>query len=144
MKQSLSKLTKAVLKFLKDEAGDDDPRQTCRDAAKQGADAGWPGFTMYDDTWNFAHGNKRIILDKLLTTADEIGSGSVLDLVAGFGCLKDMQRTSLERALLMFPMTHPSLDDNVGTVANALAWFALEEAGHELESLHDAGIETEA
>lgn len=83
------------------------------DAANHGADSGFSEFCYYDDTVAFYDSHEKLIWDLLAENAESMGV-KPLELVAGFGCadsIADMQ-----------------------TFKNALAWFALEEAGRYLQN----------
>lgn len=79
-----------------------------KDAAEHGADGGWQGFTYYTDTARFYDKNEKLIWDLLEAMADDLGT-TPLKLVSNFKCAD---------AICDLP-----------TFKNALAWFALEEAG---------------
>jgi len=76
------------------------------DAGEHGADAGWAGFTYYNDTEKFYDKNENLIWELLEETADSQGE-KPLAVVANF---------------------NTEVTD-VATFKNVLAWFALEETG---------------
>lgn len=87
-------------------------REQIIEAGEHGADAGWPGFTYTADGAEFYRDNERVVDELLQDAADDMGYGSVADLVATFS-RKDMTETRDGHDCLM-------------------AWFALEEAGRYL------------
>lgn len=87
-------------------------REQIREAGEHGADAGWPGFTYTAEGAEFYRDHSRLVDDLLQDTADDMGYGSVAELVATFA-RKDMTDTRDGHDCLM-------------------AWFALEEAGRYL------------
>lgn len=137
---------------------------TLADVRRGGADSGFPGFTYCADTVSFAKRHRAGILDSLVSLADDLGEGkgitAAVRLVSGFRCVKDagVSEESILAALL------PANDrtrlrgdgnrirstgggrprhsvpawadaDEVDTVRNALAWYALEEVASRAESL---------
>lgn len=136
-----------LLKRIKAHSGMDDDRII--DAGAHGADAGWPGFTYTSDTVAFFKANRADIQKLVQERADDLGE-TPLEMVAGFRCLGGTDanlarlRSGNDRdgrhALAEY---YPSvskclyggrLNDDDHNVANALAWFALEEVGRWLES----------
>jgi len=122
------------------------------EAGEHGADAGWPGFTYYGDTVAFFKKHRALIVELVNEQAESMGE-TPIEMVASFQCLagREMRRThtgyqdaraeSINRALLQeyYPSVSRCLyggrlTDNDTDVANALAWFALEEVGRWLES----------
>lgn len=117
-------LTLAVLNQL---GGiDDELPGTLEDIASHSADAGWVGFTYYSDTLAFFKANKRAIMKRLEEDADNFGQ-DVLEMVARFGCLKDLHLAPYEISEAM-----NGRGGDAEFVQNALAWYALEEIAHEL------------
>jgi hypothetical protein len=121
-------LTRAVLRSL---GGRDDGQ--LEDIARHGADAGWPGFTYYSDTVAFFKAYRKDIAARVKAVAEEIGEQPVT-VVSGFNCLRPASGPadaetleSIGRCLYGARLTN---DDT--QVANALAWFALEEIAREL------------
>lgn len=114
-----------------------------RDVAEHGASGGFPGFTYYRDTVAFFKRHRADIVALVERMADDLGESPV-EMVAGFGCIGghaarsdyDWQgnMTSERRNALRehFPSVSRCLyggrlTDEDTTVANGLAWFALEE-----------------
>lgn len=96
-------------------------QEMAQDVTNHGAAGGFHGFIYYTDTCSFYTRNRGHILAALRTLADDLGE-NVIDLVGGFNCLKDGCTSEEVGETLYGP---PSKHDT--QVANALAWFALEE-----------------
>lgn len=118
---TLNPLDRRVLRQLK--GNHDDVIATAKDAARHGADSGFGGFTYHVETVAFFKRNRKAILESLAALADDCGQTSS-EMLAGFKCLEGITDP-------MAILANPSHDDH-GTVANALAWFALEETGRKL------------
>ena len=106
-------------------------RESLADIASHGADAGWAGFTYYTDTVKFFKAHRADIASMVERMADDMGEEPIA-CVPGFRCLAPMDadtRKSIARCLYGGRLT----DDDTN-VANALAWFALEEAARAFES----------
>lgn len=135
------KLIRAVLRQL---GGGKEAIDTLRDVNRGGADAGFVGFTYYIDTVAFFKRCRKEIVALAEQRADELGE-NVAEMVARFNCLagRDLTLRDSEyvrrRAINQFmPSVSRCLyggrltDDDDG-VANALAWFALEEVARAFE-----------
>jgi len=115
-----------LISAIVEQLGYDDLDAECRDVlhdvAQYGADAGFGGFTYYADTCHFFDVNRAAIVELVKRYADDFGQ-DVISLVAGFNCLDDdcETRDEVGRAI------YGTLGDDDTLVANALAWFALEE-----------------
>lgn len=109
------RLIRSVIRQLGD-------RESLRDVLRGGADAGFSGFTYYDDTVAFFKQNRREIIELVKRMADDLGENAV-NLVMGFRCLKDVT-TEEEVGRVLYGAR---VTENDTQVANALAWFALEE-----------------
>jgi hypothetical protein len=130
-------LAPAVLRQL---GGGKDAVSSAIDAAQHGADAGFPGFTYYADTTAFAILNRMNIGYSLALQADDLGEDGPVSLVRKFRCLSGGNAPSEEAiALALYggriPPGNEDLEDEIGTVLNALAWWALEEVGHAIDAL---------
>jgi len=128
-------LTKAVLKQL---GGGAEARQTAREAAEHGADAGWPGFTYHLATAAFARRHKRAMVAALQDDASNFGQTTV-DMLGAFVCFRRMNMMPCEvDALWAAYLTGTTLDGPLGDLEahflDGLAWYALERAGHALGS----------
>jgi len=106
-----------------------------------GANAGWSGFTYYGDTVEFAKKNQRPIIRMATTQAHDFGT-NVIEMVAGFGCLKDAGVTELEVADVL--LNGDDQSEAAKVIYNALAWYALEEMAHDYVRISDDWAETEA
>jgi hypothetical protein len=91
------------------------------DVTNHGAAGGFSGWIYYTETHKFWQENRRDILALLGEMAHGLGESGALALVRGFNCLKDSTEEEIGQTLYGSP------DDQDDTVANALAWFALEE-----------------
>lgn len=123
-------LAPAVLDQLGWDDSDDatklDAIRCCYEASEHGADGGFGGFIYYSEAEEFFRGNRAAILECLQEVAAELAV-DIMTLVAGFRCLSDVGPDEIGSAIW------GNEDDEAG-VRNALAWFALEEVGHALES----------
>jgi len=91
------------------------------DVANHGAAGGFSGFIYYPETVAFTRRNRAAIAELCESMAEEIGAGGAVALVRGFNCLKgDYTEGEVARTLY-------GTGDGEQIVANALAWFALEE-----------------
>lgn len=92
------------------------------DVASHGADSGFGGWTYYSDTTDFYKTNRDAIKELAQDMADSLGESGAPALVKGFNCLRDSATDEeIGQTLYGSPRGHDT------TVANALAWFALEE-----------------
>lgn len=135
-------LAPAVLRQL---GGGADAVQNAIDAFEHGADGGSPGFTYYSDTVAFFKRHRAAIVEAVESMAQDLGENPA-DMVAGFNCLGGRDRKphlngrehlaeylpSVSRCLYGGRLT----EDDVN-VANALAWFALEEVGRAIADLSE-------
>jgi hypothetical protein len=119
---TLSPLTRSVLRQL---GGGTEARERAKDAARYGAAGGFPGFIYYKETVAFFKRHKSKILAALREDADSMGEDWA-KMLAGFRCFKGLDPAC---ALAVGP-----LHEDYETVANGLAWYALERAGMELEN----------
>lgn len=117
-------LVRAVIRQIGD-------RDSLEDVARHGASGGFPGFTYHADTVAFFKRHRKAVVELAKQQADDFGQ-SPLDMVAAFQCLKpadDETKESIARCLY-----GGRLKDGDTQVANALAWFALEEVARALNS----------
>ena len=114
-----AKLKNAVIKQLGDV-------ESLHDVASHGASGGFSGFIYYSETCKFFKQNRAEIVALCKEMADEFGQ-DVISFIAGFNCLTDDAETRDEigRAIYGRMKTKDCV------VANALAWFALEETANE-------------
>lgn len=112
-------LIRAVVKQL---GGWQEFKERASDVTNHGASGGFSGFIYYTDTLAFYAKNRTYIVDLCQSMSDELGE-DMLSMIRSFNCLgKDS--TSIDevgRTLFGTKRTHDT------QVANALAWFALEE-----------------
>lgn len=105
-------------------------RESLEDVANHGASAGWCGFTYYSDTVKFFKAHKRDIRDLVKQIASSLGE-TPMNMVRGFRCLSGPDDWNAEIARCLY---EDRLKDADKIVANALAWFALEEVARAFES----------
>lgn len=120
------RLTRAILRRL--------DREQLEDVARHGADAGWSGFTYYNETCAFYKAHKADILELAKQSADEFGK-DMLAMIGDFNCLSsgsypnrkpDYTATEIGEALFS------GRGECADLIRNAMAWFALEEVAREL------------
>jgi hypothetical protein len=124
----LSKLQRAVKRQL----GSDNMQEfleTLQDVANHGAGGGFSGFTYYGETVDFTRRNRAEIMQQLKEDADSFGS-SVSDMVCNFNCFKEYSEDEILVAL------YSGTGDNVTTVYNGLAWYALESVASQLDGVN--------
>lgn len=103
-------------------------KDALRDVYNHGADAGFPGFTYHVDTVAFYRKHRESINKMAHEMAEDIGEHT-LDMVKSFRCLNNDYSTE-EIAQVMFGKWQEK--DEYTIIANALAWFALEEVAREI------------
>lgn len=135
-----AKLIRSVIRQIED-------KESLRDVMRGGADAGFCGFTYYKDTVAFFKRNRKDICNLVESMAQDLGENPA-DMVAGFQCLAGRElarehtqsgwieeRTKAQNRMRLAEWL-PSVSrclyggrvtDEDTQVANALAWFALEE-----------------
>lgn len=126
-------LTRAVVKAL---GGIDEARQSLKDVANHGADAGFCGFTYYSDTVAFYRKHRHQILARLEEDAEDCET-PVEALVASFPVLCDyaespMTSRELSRAIRQALCGVKDDAPMQVQVENALAWYALEAVAYEM------------
>jgi len=102
---------------------DDELRQTLSDVAGHGAGGGFSGFIYHSETAEFFQANRADIRTLATAQAEDFGQG-VLEMVAGFNCLKP-DATPDEAGRVLYG--NDDACDAYAVIANALAWYALEE-----------------
>ena len=103
-----------------------DFKQSADDIANYGADGGWTGYTYYADTVAFYEANKGNINEMAREMASNMGETDLLcEFVASFNCV-DLEAYEVEQAL-----EGGDSNEDYTTVANALAWFALEQTAYD-------------
>lgn len=141
------KLVRAVLRQL---GGGAEAWDSLRDVAGHGADGGFGGFIYYTDTVGFFKRYRAEIVELARRMADDLGEG-VVEMVAGFNCLggqrlrgrfgasdsarKDALAEYIDSAGRC--IYGGRLTDDDTNVANALAWFALEEVARAAEDCRE-------
>jgi len=93
-----------LIQAVRDHSGMDD--EQIIDAGQHGADAGWPGFTYYNDTIAFYDQHEDAIYEFAADYADQMGYDNIPSLVASFRRANDC--------------------DSVTGYKNLMAWFVLE------------------
>ena len=103
-----------------------DFKESASDIANYGADAGVSGFIYHDDTVAFYDENYGNIHALAREMMDDLGESlSLSAFIASFSCV-DLEPYEVEDAML-----DGGNDDDYVTVANAMAWFALENTARE-------------
>ena len=116
-----------------------------------GAGGGFGGFIYYYETWEFFRRNRSEIVAALQEMAEAVGDGCAVDLVRGFSCFRGDQPTADEVGRLLWGEIPAEWSEGAGidnhNVANACAWFALEECankwteGEEIDEDEEGGEE---
>ena len=123
-------LTRAVIKQF---GRWTDWQESASDIANYGADGGVSGFIYHDDTVEFYGENYGNIHALARDVMEEFGeSRSLSAFIASFSCV-DLEAYEVEDAMLF-----EGKNDDYVTVANALAWFALEQTAREYVGQVDA------
>ena len=147
----LSALDMAVIKQLNADAFarnldedtceiDEDTAQKLADVCRcsAGAAGGFSGFIYYRETADFVAANRAEIVARLREQIDEglfDGSRGVISAVMSFNCFKGEDSGELEEEIARV-VVGPVADIRTGEldrVANALAWFALEDLAYKLD-----------
>ncbi len=123
MASILSQLNPLEKRVLRQLGGGKDAIDSAADAARHGADAGFGGFISTHDCVAFFKRNKAAILQALKDLANDIGE-TPSSMLKSFKYLKDIDDPMLA--------LHDPRSDDYDTVANSLAWFALEETGQHI------------
>ena len=92
------------------------------DITNYGIGGGFSGFIYTRDTVRFWQQHRKTIMSMLKEMGESLGENT-LDMVAGFGCLKDMKLSTDEVAEALYSGRGEYAD----TIKNAMAWFAAEE-----------------
>jgi hypothetical protein len=95
-------------------------KDRANDVANHGASGGYSGFIYYSDTVAFTKRNKKAIIAFAKEQAEELDAGGIASFIAGFRCV-NLSVDEVAEALYH----HQS--ENLDEVANALAWYVLEE-----------------
>lgn len=107
---------------------------TLRDVSNHGASNGFSGFIYYSETVKFFKKNRQEIIGLCKEMASDFGQ-DLISFVASFNCLTDNEETRDEIGRAIYGRMRSA--DTL--VANALAWFALEEvARYRVNELENA------
>lgn len=121
MESTIDKLTKAVSKQV---GGKKSLKEMAEDVCSHGAEGGFHGFIYYHETQNFYLKNKALIIEMAQEMADSIGE-PLIAMIKAFRCL-DATEEEIGKTLYGNKKTCDQM------VANALAWFCLEEVARHL------------
>lgn len=94
-------------------------KDIAQDVTNHGAMSGFSGFTYYVDTIAFFKKNKKAIMELVNEQAKDFGV-CAFQMIADFKCLK-VDVGSVAEAI------HNPHTEDIDSVRNALAWYALEE-----------------
>ena len=118
---TIDRLVKATAKQV---GGKDALREMARDVCVHGAAGGFHGFAYYHETALFFLKNKALIVKMAQEMADSLGE-PLIGMIKNFNCL-DATEEEIGQTLYG---TRRNCDR---FVANALAWFTLEEVARHL------------
>ena len=122
--KSTSTIAKLVQATARQVGGKDALRKMAQNVCNHGAAGGFHGFIYYDETEEFFLKNKALIVEMAQEIADNLGT-SLTAMIQGFSCL-DATEEEIGKTLYG---TRRTVDR---FVANALAWFTLEEVARHL------------
>ena len=94
-------------------------KEIAGDVTNHGANSGFCGFTYYVDTIGFFKRHKSAIMELANDQANDFDLDTY-SMIAGFNCLK-VDTGSVAEAI------HNPRTEDIDSVRNALAWYALEE-----------------
>jgi len=129
MATQLTDLQKAVIEQLGFAELEDEAQETLQDVCKNGANVGWEGFTYYNDTVKFYDENENLIKQHLKDHYQDFGYNSIIKMVKSFNCFKQFKN---DDRIELFFMGMLDNNDDITTIKNGLAWYALEETAREL------------
>ena len=112
------KLKHAILTQLGEDA-----EELLPEIAKHGAEAGWPGFTYYSDTTKFTTDNRDLIIDEMISAAENLGE-TPLEM------LKWADKEASDREIINFLRGRESSL----SLENGIAFLILEMLAHEYEA----------
>lgn len=101
------------------------------DIANYGASGGVSGFIYYTDTCKFYARHRELIKEVASEMANSFGQG-IIEMIQGFNCLGTDYSCDEIGQTLYGPKSEHSTQ-----VANALAWFALEEVARLVNDYFD-------
>ena len=116
-----------VRQVVRQIGGWDSFKEHARDVSMYGASGGFAGFIYYTDTCRFYAVNRDAILEAVRDMCDGLGEEPI-QFIRSFNCL---DATESEVGLTLYG----SKKQHDTQVANALAWFALEEVARSFEDL---------
>ena len=131
-----SNLDNALIEAVIDQLGgwDDETGQTLEDIASHGIDGGFSGFIYHSDTVAFAKEHRALIARLAEEQAESFGLG-VIEMVQGFGCLKDGAEPFYSQSEIAQCLYSAG---DITQVMNALAWYAAEEVAREYQRMIEA------
>lgn len=97
------------------------------DVYNHGADGGFNGFIYYCDTLEFYRRYKKEIIQLAEQMSDDLGMDTI-EMIMNFGCFKDNEHDPQFKREIMKTLYGQAVNTEV---ANAMAWFALEEVARE-------------
>jgi hypothetical protein len=120
---SKSNIPEGLIRAVVRQSGDwEQFKESALDVVNHGADTGCnSGFIYYVDTVKFFTSHRDLIRQYATTMAEDAGMG-VIEMIKKFRCLDNNYSTDEVAQTLYGPK---SKEDS--QIANALAWFALEE-----------------
>jgi hypothetical protein len=108
-------------------------QESASDISRHGIDGGFGGFIYTSDTVKFYKANRTLILDLLEQQAEEFGLDPT-EMVCSFNCLRTEgpeDKRELQREVWRTLGGRMNSDDYL--VANAMAWYAAEEAARAVD-----------
>jgi hypothetical protein len=112
-------------------------RESAPDIARHGIDGGFSGFIYCSETVKFYKANRAAILDLLESQAEDLGMDPT-EMVCSFNCLRTTDpadKRELQREVWRTLGGRINSDDYL--VANAMAWYAAEEAARAVDWYQD-------
>ena len=122
--KSTSTIAKLVQATARQVGGKNALEEMAQDVCTHGAAGGFHGFIYYHETEKFFLKNKALIVEMAQEMADSLGE-PLIGMIKNFNCL---DATEEEIGLTLYG-TKRNCDQ---MVANALAWFCLEEVSRHL------------
>ena len=122
--ESTSTIDRLVKATAKQVGGKDALKEMAQDVCIHGAAGGFHGFVYYHETALFFLKNKALIVEMAQEMADSLGE-PLIGMIKSFSCL-DATEEEIGKTIYG---TKKNCDQ---MVANALAWFCLEEVARHL------------
>ena len=108
-------------------------RDAAHDVSNYGASSGFSGFIYSCDTVPFFCRNRATIIESLENVATDCGE-NLLSMIKDFCCL-DSEFSEVEIAKVLFAYTKKQIiNEELHCIANALAWYALEQVCYQYVS----------